>query len=111
MTLSGQVVRVPRGSIRLTFPLADAVGCTRTECSYPRDADNTKQMGKHTVNGHRRGFMEENLTQFYVLIISEDEDDVGSHVAYVAVSLQARPEAVSRQVPRALGRRERSRKD
>lgn len=46
------------------------------------------------------------LTQFYVLIISEDEDDVGSDIADVAVPLQSRPEAISRQVARALGHRE-----
>lgn len=51
------------------------------------------------------------LTQFYVLIISENKDDVGSDIAYVAVPLRARPDAISRQVPRALGRREDSHKD
>ena len=45
------------------------------------------------------------LTQFDVLIISEDQDDVGSHVAEVAVPLQARPLAVSRQVARAMDHR------
>lgn len=51
------------------------------------------------------------LTQFYVLIVSEDEDDVGSDVADLAVSLQAGPEAIPRQVSRALGRREDSHQD
>lgn len=44
--------------------------------------------------------MKKCLTQFYVLIISEDQDDVGSDVAEVAVPLQASPEAISRQVHR-----------
>lgn len=63
---------------------------------------------KHTQERFTGG---KHLTQFYVLIISEDEDDVGSDVAYVAVPLQARPEAISRQVARALGHREDSHKD
>lgn len=62
-------------------------------------------MHKHTVNTQERINGGKCLTQFYVLVISEDEDDVGSDVADVAVPLQARPEAISRQVARALGHR------
>ena len=57
---------------------------------------------KHTQEGIHGGKC---LTQFYVLIIGEDEDDVGSDVAEVAIPLQARPEAIPRQVARALGHR------
>lgn len=63
---------------------------------------------KHTqerINGGK------SLTQFYVLIVSEDEDDVGSDVADLAVSLQAGPEAIPRQVSGALGHREDSHQD
>lgn len=51
------------------------------------------------------------LTQLYILIISEDEDDVGSNVADVAVPLQARPRSISRQVAGALGHRKESPQD
>lgn len=46
------------------------------------------------------------FTQFHVLIVSEEQNDVGSDVAHVAVPLEARPGAISRQVSGALGRRE-----
>lgn len=110
MTLSGQVVLVPRGSIRLTFlllVLLDAHGQNlhpHGTLITPTDAQTHSKHPEERFNGRY-------LTQFYILIISEDEDDVGSHVAYVAVSLQARPEAISRQVARALSRRESPHKD
>lgn len=69
----------------------------------PTDAPTHSQHPQEGFNGRC-------LTQFYVLVIGEDEDDVGPHVAYVAVSLQARPEAISGQVARALSRREGSHK-
>lgn len=48
----------------------------------------------------------QNFTQFNVLIVSEKQNDVGSDVARVAVPLETRPEAISRQVSGALGQRE-----
>lgn len=108
MTLSGQVVPVPGGSIRLTFlllMLLDAHGQTPHTHGTPITPTDAQTHGKHPQEGFRQ------LTQFYILIISEDEDDVGSHVANVAVSLQPRPEAISRQVARALSRGESSCKD
>lgn len=70
-----------------------------------RGTDAQTHSKKHTeerINGGKC------LTQFYVLIVSEDQDDVGSDVADVAIPLQARPEAMSRQVARALGHRKHS---
>lgn len=42
------------------------------------------------------------LTQLYILIISEDENDVGSDVTDVTIPLQARPQPISREVAGAL---------
>ena len=71
-------------------------------------ANRERQMHKYTVNTHTQDRISGGkcLTQLYVLIISEDKDDVGSDIADVAVPLQARPEAIPRQVARALGHRE-----
>lgn len=77
---------------RMSIPLGDGHKASRR-----RDRC-TNRHGKH-------------LTQFYVLIISEEEDDVGSHVAHIAIPLLTRPEAISRQVSRALGHGEDSRQD
>lgn len=51
------------------------------------------------------------LTQLYILIISEDEDDVGSDVTDVAIPLQTRPQPISREVARTLGCRKDSPQD
>lgn len=51
------------------------------------------------------------LTQFYILIISEDEDDVRSNVAGMPVPLHARLQAISGQVAWALGHRKNSTQD
>lgn len=75
-------------------------------------ANRERQMHRHSKHKQMQRFTRgKQLTQFYVLIISENKDDVGSDIAYVAVPLRARPDAISRQVPRALGRREDSHKD
>lgn len=58
----------------------------------------------------RKGAREGN-TQLNVLVVSQDEDDVGPDVADVAVPLQAGPETISGQVAGAVRRREESRKE
>lgn len=67
-----------------------------------RETGNTRER----INGGER------LTQFYVLVIGEDEDDVGPDVAEVAVLLQPRLLPIARQVAGAVGRGEKdSRRD
>lgn len=63
-------------------------------------------MHSHVVNKQKQRINGGNpLTQFYILIISENENDIGPDVADVPVPLQTRPEAMPRQVARALGLR------
>lgn len=83
---------------------------------YGHKANRERQMHKHTVKRTHIDTLEgisggQCLTQLYVLIVSEDEDDVGSHIADVAVPLKPRPEAVSGQVAGAFGHGQDSHQD
>lgn len=64
-------------------------------------------MHKHTLRSDRG----REFTQFDVLIISEEENDVGPDVAHVAVPLETGPGPIPRQVSRGLGPREHSHRD
>lgn len=71
--------------------------------NLPGDGHKANRRINRCTNTQQRSGRGQNFTQFDVLVVSEKQNDIGSGVAHVAVPLEARPGAISRQVSRALG--------
>lgn len=96
-------VMLPGGGIRLTF-----------SCKCWIHMDGTPILRGHGKKKSKQDAQSYGiicLTQLYVLIIGENQNDIGSDVSEVTVSLQTGPGAISRQVAKTFHFREASHQD